>query len=158
MPKSRVAITCALAALLVTLPGCATVVNGRTADVNLKTSPPNALVTIRDAEGVVVAQTVTPGQVELKRNGSWLRPAKYTATIEREGCYPIETELKSKLNPWLLGNVVLGGPIGLGVDAATGAMWRPKHADIELPLAPLDPSYGAVQVASGTQPIPTQVR
>lgn len=150
MLLSRAAITFLGVTMLVVSSGCATAVNGRTANVKLKTSPPDALVTVRDEEGIVVAQTVTPGQVELKRNRSWLRPARYTATIEREGYRPIETELKSTLNPWLVGNIVLGGPLGLGVDAASGAMWRPKHADIDLPMAQLGQPYSDVQMASAT--------
>ena len=115
--------------------GCATIVDGRTADITLQSTPTNAIVTVRDDEGATVAQTMTPGVVTLKRGRKWLRPARYTATFEKPGYVAVETPLKPKLNPWTLGNLVVGGPIGLGVDAASGALWRPADTKIDQALA-----------------------
>lgn len=133
--------------------GCATIVNGRSADVTLQSTPPDALVTVRDDQGVVIAQTTTPGKVTLKRGKSFLNPARYTATFEKPGYVSAETPLKPRLNPWVLGNIVLGGPIGLGVDAVSGALWRPADTTIDQALAaaeapepwkpPYDPSAPA---------------
>ena len=39
--------------------------------------------------------------------------------------------INSTVNPWVLGNVVFGGVIGLAVDNATGAAWKPKVASIQ---------------------------
>lgn len=115
--------------------GCATIVNGRSADITLQSTPPDAMVTVRDDEGVVIAQTTTPGKVTLKRSQKFLRPARYTATFEKPGYVSIETPIKPKLNPWVLGNIVLGGPFGLGVDLASGALWRPADKTIDQALA-----------------------
>lgn len=151
MLLSRLAITGIVATILVVLPGCASIMDGRTADVTLRSTPSDAQVTVRDAQGVVVAQTTTPGEVKLKRNRSWLRPARYTATFEKEGFEPTESALNSKLNPWLVGNVILGGPIGLGVDAATGAIWRPQHSSVELPLVQVGRPQDMIQMASANE-------
>lgn len=151
---------------LVVAAGCATVMNGRTADVTLRSVPSEADVTVRDHNGSVVAQTTTPGKVTLKRGRSWLRPAKYSATFEKPGYQTTEAPLDAKLNPWLLGNVVLGGPVGLGVDAASGALWTPKSTEVEHALvmnqhpgSPVDeygPAEGQpaprIQMASAHQP------
>lgn len=115
--------------------GCATIVNGRSADITLQSTPPDAMVTVRDDEGVVIAQTTTPGKVTLKRSQKFLRPARYTATFEKPGYVSTETPIKPKLNPWVLGNIVLGGPFGLGVDLASGALWRPADKTIDQALA-----------------------
>jgi hypothetical protein len=42
----------------------------------------------------------------------------------------------STLNPWILGNIVIGGVPGLVIDGATGAAWKPKRAEIHLGLLP----------------------
>jgi hypothetical protein len=115
--------------------GCATIVNGRSADVTLQSTPPDATVTIRDDQGVVIAQTTTPGKVTLKRSQKFLRPARYTATFEKPGYEITEAPIQTKVNPWVLGNIVLGGPLGLGVDAVSGALWRPADKTIEQSLA-----------------------
>jgi len=118
--------------------GCATIINGRTADVTLQSTPSNATVTVRDDQGVVIAQTATPGKVTLKRGKSFLHPARYTATFEKPGYVSAETPIAPKLNPWVLGNIVLGGPIGLGVDAVSGALWRPADGTIDQALAAVE--------------------
>jgi hypothetical protein len=45
--------------------------------------------------------------------------------------------IQSTLNPWVLGNVIIGGPLGLVVDTATGAGWKPKVASIQPNLEPI---------------------
>jgi hypothetical protein len=134
--------------------GCATIVNGRSADVTLQSTPPNAMVTVRDDQGVVIAQTTTPGKVTLKRSQKFLRPAHYTATFEKPGYEIAEAPIQTKVNPWVLGNIVLGGPLGLGVDAVSGALWRPADKTIEQSLAaagslePWKPPYDPSQPAN----------
>lgn len=128
------------AALVPLATGCATIVNGRTADVQLQSNPPAALATVRDHEGVVVAQTTTPGQVTLKRGRKWLRPARYTATFEKPGYYPAEAPIGGKFNPWAIGNLAIGGGLGLGVDAVSGALWRPTESTISQSLAMASPN------------------
>jgi hypothetical protein len=41
------------------------------------------------------------------------------------------------VNPWVLGNVVIGGIPGLVVDNATGAAWRPRRSEIHTQLMPM---------------------
>lgn len=154
---------------LLSTAGCATVISGRTADVAIHSHPPEANVTVRDHEGTVVARTVTPGQVKLKRGRKWLRPASYEATFEKPGYETARAPINSKFNPWAIGNLALGGGLGAGVDLATGAVWRPKSDTIERSLARLDgsgyvmPSYatdgrgtGPIQQASATDAMPNR--
>ncbi|MEN0109849.1 MAG: hypothetical protein AAF805_03915 [Planctomycetota bacterium] len=110
--------------------GCATVINGRNAEVALRSEPSGADVTVRASEGSVVAKTVTPGSVSLKRGRSWGRPASHVATFEKAGYLPSRVPIESTWNPWVLGNVLIGGGLGAGVDVVTGAQWRPKHSEI----------------------------
>lgn len=128
----------ALGSLLLAASGCATIVSGRTAEVSLNSTPPGANVVVRDHEGAFVASTTTPGKVSLKRGRPWLRPAQYMATFSKPGYQPSQAMIGTKFNPWSLGNIALGGPIGLGVDAVSGALWRPTDATIEQTLAAND--------------------
>jgi uncharacterized protein YceK len=125
-------------AMLLASSGCASIVNGRHADVAFSTIPTSAHVTVRDDSGRKVAELDTPGGVVLKRSRPYFLPARYTATIEAPGYVPAEVPIRSTVNPWILGNIVFGGIPGLVVDSATGAAWRPMRREIIHELAPLD--------------------
>src|SRR5215207_5822753 len=130
-------IAAMLIALTLLVPcGCASLVSGRRADVAINSSPPDAQVSVRDKEGRMVAAARTPAVVSLKRGDGFLRKAEYTATIEKPGYSTAHVPIQSTLNPWLLGNVFLGGVVGLAVDPYTGAMWRPTPSAINRELQP----------------------
>lgn len=162
-----VATRAVIAAIVLGMGGCASVVSGRYADVHLDSNPADAHVTVRDHRGATVAEARTPAVVSLKRNRKFFLPAKYTATFESPGYQSASVPLRSTINPWVAGNIVLGGPIGLAVDTATGAGWRPKHDQIAQHLKPIataknpdvmppmeQPSYLAEQppAGAGVQP------
>jgi hypothetical protein len=123
--------------LLASASGCASIISGRTAQVKIDSHPRNAHVSVRDHEGSQVAQATTPATVELKRGRTWLRPARYTATIYKPGYQTAQAPIRSTLNPWVFGNVAAGGVIGLAVDGTTGAGWKPKPNEIVLHLQPM---------------------
>jgi hypothetical protein len=133
--------------------GCASIMNGRQANVAIDSYPSNAHVTIHDKNGREVASVNTPGVVSLTRNSNWFMPARYTATIEAPGYQTAEVPIRSTINPWILGNVVVGGVPGLIVDNATGACWKPKQDSIHQQLLPAayaqqPPCYPTTQAAS----------
>jgi hypothetical protein len=131
-----------VAVTLVTLAGCASIVSGRRAEIAVDSYPSNARVVIRDTAGREVAALKTPGVVSLRRNRRFFMPARYLATIEAPGYQPAQVPLRSTLNPWILGNVVVGGLPGLVVDTATGALWMPRRSQIHQQLAPVyDPQW-----------------
>jgi hypothetical protein len=117
--------------------GCASIISGRTAQVEIITNPPDAAVVIHDKHGQEVIATHTPATVELRRKDKFIWPAKYTATIEKPGYKPTTVPINQTVNPWVLGNVVAGGVIGLAIDNATGAAWKPKVASIHQELEPI---------------------
>lgn len=116
--------------------GCASIVSGRCADVAITSSPPDAHVSVRDKQGRTVASATTPAVVSLKRGDGFFKRAQYTATIEKPGYSTAHVPIESQVNPWLFGNVFLGGFIGLAVDPYTGAMWRPTPDEINEELQP----------------------
>lgn len=123
--------------LVVSASGCASIINGRTATVSIDSRPSEAQVVIRDKRGDTVLTTLTPATVELKRKDKFIWPAKYTATIEKPGYQSKTVPINQTINPWILGNVLVGGVIGLAVDNATGAAWKPKVASIREDLEPV---------------------
>lgn len=142
---------------LVALSGCASIISGRRAEVAFDSYPSNAHVVIHDNVGREVASLKTPGVVSLRRNRRFFMPARYVATIETPGYQPAQVPLRSTVNPWILGNVIIGGIPGLVVDTATGAAWMPRQSEIHQQLAPLyGPQWGpwnSPDAASQHEPI-----
>jgi hypothetical protein len=131
------------------LTGCASIISGRSADVAIDSYPSNAHVIIHDNDGRQVASLNTPGVVSLKRNRRYFLPARYMATVEAPGFAPAEVPIRYTVNPWIIGNVVVGGIPGLIVDNATGAAWKPKESEIHSQLAPLGgPDQGMMYSAN----------
>jgi hypothetical protein len=135
--KTLVISSVTLLAACSLLTGCASIISGRKADIAIDSYPSNAHVVVRDNDGRPVASLNTPGVVSLKRNRRYFLPARYTATIESPGFAPAEVAIRSTVNPWVLGNIIIGGIPGLIVDNATGAAWRPNRSEIHTQLAPL---------------------
>jgi hypothetical protein len=109
-------VACALS-----LVGCAAITKGTTQVVAVDTpGVPAATCTIQTQNGPQIV--TTPGSVTLTK-GSAALPISCT-----KECYlPGSGVIASNTEAMAAGNVVFGGIIGLGVDAATGAM--NKYAD-----------------------------
>jgi len=137
------------ACALVALSGCASIISGRQAEVAFDSSPSTAHVVIRDNAGREVASLKTPGVVSLKRNRRFFMPARYIATFEAPGYQPADVAVRSTINPWILGNVIVGGLPGLHVDTATGAIWMPRQSQMHQHLAPLHEFQSNPYVAQG---------
>ncbi len=152
MKASIASIVVALSACALST-GCASIISGRHADVSINSYPSNAHVVIRDNEGRQVASCNTPGTVSLKRNRRYFLPARYTATVEAPGYAPTEVPIHSTVNPWIVGNIVVGGIPGLVVDNATGAAWEPSQSEYHTQLAPLSgPDQGAMYSSNDSFP------
>jgi len=132
--------------------GCASIMSGRHADVTIDSLPQNAHVVVRDRHGKEVAAVNTPGTVTLKRKERIIFPARYTATIEAPGYQGEQVPIRSTLNPWVLGNVVIGGVPGLVVDNVTGAVWKPREATIYRQLNPVYAAQPAPPLESNSPP------
>jgi hypothetical protein len=132
----RLPIVATIAVLASSAAGCATVISGTRSDVTIVTNPANAHVVIQDRKGREVASTETPTVVKLKRASAVVLPARYTATVEAPGYQPQKVDIGYCMNPWAFGNIVLGGLIGLVVDDASGAMWKPTHETYAVNLKP----------------------
>lgn len=92
---------------------CATIISGSRQVVKINSNPGSAKVYINEVE-----VGTTPVEKNLKRN------QEYNILIKLDGYKSYETLLEKKFNAWYLGNILIGGVIGLVVDPITGAMYK----------------------------------
>ncbi|WP_205421039.1 PEGA domain-containing protein [Sphingomonas mesophila] len=91
----------------------------------------------------------TPCALKVKRKDA------FVVKINKPGYEPVEANIQSQMSgaggAALAGNVILGGLIGAGVDAATGATKELKPNPLKVVLTPLSPAAAAA-AASATAP------
>jgi len=143
-------LTAVAAFAALALSGCATLMNGSTQAVNIRTDPPGAICEVEEyvilfdpynyhyhkyhksagVEKVSIASIVTPGIVVLKRDDS------YSVSCQSPGYKKADGEIKQALVDWpyLFGNIFLGLIPGLTVDSMTGAANRlvPSMLDVKM--------------------------
>jgi len=108
----------------IVLSSCATIVSGSRQTVKIFSTPSAATVYINEVE---IGKT--PIEKKLKRN------QEYQVLLKLEGYQPYETLLSKKFNAWYLGNILLGGVIGLIIDPITGAMYKLTPEELHANLA-----------------------
>ena len=120
----------AIAACAVALSGCATIIKGSTQSIAISTAPVNgANCTLSSKEGSWIV--VTPGVATVGKTKQDI-----TIRCSKEGYQDAVSTIPSDFQGWTLGNILLGGIIGVGVDAATGAMNEYPHT-FNVPMYPL---------------------
>jgi len=134
--KFATLISCFLLVLLVT--GCASVVSGTRQRIAVNSTPSGARLSVIDGDGATVLKTNTPAVIHLKRGKGYFAGSYYKVQMEADGYQPSAANIYPSLNGWYVGNILLGGIIGLFfVDPATGAMWslEPKTVNITLEVS-----------------------
>lgn len=116
---------------------CASVINGRTQDVGISSNPAGALVKVDGID-----KGMTPCNLLLKRDES------HTVTIEKEGYQPASATLSKSVSGWVWGNVLIGGLVGLGVDAITGGFWTLEPENVSVQLVPLNAQPNSEQAVT----------
>ena len=138
----------AVAALGVAVSGCASIVKGSTQSIVLN-SPPveGAACTLYNVEGSWSA--TTPGNVKVDRSKTDL-----TVVCKKVGYKDSTKIVAPHFNYMTAGNLVVGGLIGIGVDAATGANNSYPDA-IEVPMVPLGDAGAAPMAAPAASSAPS---
>jgi uncharacterized protein YceK len=120
---------------MVMLSGCASIVAGGHRDINIKSTPSDATVTIQDRESKqIVHKGQTPLIIPLSTRGGYFKSRQYDVTLSKEGYAAKTINIDSFLSGWYAGNVIIWPMAligGLIVDPLTGAMWSltPKNMD-----------------------------
>lgn len=131
MKQTRLPIRLALLLLATaTLPGCATITRGSSEALVIETTPIGAEVRLSSGE-----VCKTPCTLKKKRKEN------FVVFINRDGFEPVEVNVISETAgagaAGMAGNVLVGGIIGVGVDAATGATKKLTPNPIRVTLNPV---------------------
>lgn len=137
--------TASIVILAIAASGCATVTKGTEDTLQLQSEPPGAQATALYNTGDMRLgpySCETPCELELNRKREWC------ITFEMEDHKAVAAHVDPRISSdgaaGMAGNVLIGGVIGMGVDAATGAsadlMPNPVKAVMAQDGSP-DPSY-----------------
>lgn len=144
MPKTaptKNALQMAFACFALLLGGCASIFNGGNRTLTISSDPPGAKATISKLDGETVMVKTTPCTVSLDPRGGYFKGQAYVLRLELPGYRAEEIHLQPSLSAWYIGNVLLGGLIGMvAVDPVTGSMWNIEPSKIERKLSPAQAS------------------
>jgi hypothetical protein len=102
--------------------GCATIMHwGKSQRVTILSTPSGATATIDGSLSLA-----TPGTISLRRGDGHL------VKIEKEGFEPAQVVIRQEFSAWVLGNLLIGGLIGMFVDYGTGSAWNLEPNRIEV--------------------------
>jgi len=104
--------TTPIVALLILASSCATIISGGSAQISVTSEPDGATVYVEPGD----FEDTTPAILTLRR-----KDGPYRLTIRKPGYRPYEVVIKATTNGWVLGNIVVGGIVGIIVDYWTGA-------------------------------------
>lgn len=123
----------AVAALVLPCIGCASITRGTTENISISSTPSGATAELSGLDNPT--SCVTPCVVAVKRS------ADITVTINKEGyepqVIPLTKEIPGSGAAGFAGNVLLGGLVGMGVDAATGAALDHKPNPVIVTMNPV---------------------
>jgi len=125
-----------IAALSIMLGGCASVTRGTTENISISSTPSGVEAVVSGLE--VPTTCTTPCAIVAKRS------ADITITFEKEGYQPQTVQLTKEVSgtgaAGFAGNLLAGGVIGMGVDAATGAATDHKPNPVIVTMQPSGPA------------------
>jgi len=115
------------------LSSCATFIKDSHQDIVINTYPDKANIKIKNSQGLIIKNTISPDVISLKRSDdSYFGSESYQVEIDKDGYSSKKFIIQSKVNNWyLLGNLFFGGLIGwFIVDPLTGRMYDLKPETI----------------------------
>ena len=125
----RSGLTVLAAGVASILSGCATITTGTDQTVAVITVPPGAVCELTREDITIAVVNPTPGTVTLEKDKDTV-----TVSCKKDGHFDGIEALAASFRGMTFGNVILGGFIGLGVDAVSGAMHHyPPNVTVVLP-------------------------
>lgn len=112
------------------LAGCATVTRGTTDQIQIQSEPSGANVRTSLSQTCVTPCTLQVG-----------RKDEFTVSFEKPGYAPQEVQVRTQIAgsgaAGFAGNILVGGVVGMGVDAATGATLEHVPNPVRVTLLPI---------------------
>ena len=112
----------AIAAFGIALSGCASIIKGTTQQIAITTPPTdgaNCVLSSKRGSWTVVS----PGVAKVDKSKEDIQ-----VRCTKTGWKDATATIPSSFEGWTLGNLLIGGVIGVGVDASTGAINEYPHA------------------------------
>ncbi len=114
----------AASAVVFALSGCASIFNGQTQAVTIRSAPEGAGVAVTNRAGEKIHTGTAPVTLTLKRGAGYFKSETYTVLLTKEGFADKELMITGTVSGWYIGNILFGGLIGmLAVDPVTGGMY-----------------------------------
>ena len=150
----------AVSMFAVALSGCASIMNGSTQPVTIRSVPEGASVSITNRAGDKIHSGLTPVTLTLKRGAGYFKSEVYKVVVKKEGFGDRELMLTSNVNGWYIANIVFGGLIGMvAVDPSTGAMYTfPESVTATLDANEKVAAAGALTIVSTATLTPEVMR
>jgi hypothetical protein len=132
----------------VLLGGCATVTTGTTQSITIDSDPQAAECTLT-REGTALGMVTTPSPLTIKRHAATVH-----VVCRKPGYEDGRTVMNSRFETASAGNFLVGGIIGVMVDASSGANSRyDTHVMVRLtPMSPVDQAAAARGPSPAPQP------
>ena len=119
-----------MASLLFT--GCATIFEGGTQPVTIKSVPESAAISVTNRAGEKIHSGITPATITLKRGAGYFKSESYQVEVSKPGYQGRTLAITGSVNGWYVANILFGGLIGLLiVDPVTGAMYNLSPDTVE---------------------------
>ncbi len=127
---SRLFVLLAVSILALSTGACATIVDGTSQDISVTTVPGGATCEFERVGSVVGLIDATPGTIHVSKSKDSI-----VVTCTKEGHLSATEVVSSDFGGTTLGNILLGGVVGVVIDASSGA--NNKYPDtISLALPP----------------------
>jgi len=115
---------------------CASIVSKSTYPLTVNTFPSGVKIVVKNGDGQVIFNGMSPATVSLKASAKFFKKAAYTVNVSADGYAPQTLPVNFKLDAWYFGNLAFGGVIGmLIVDPATGAMYKIENEYMNIVLS-----------------------
>jgi hypothetical protein len=129
---TRLSRAALLAAVLLVSVRCATVAHGTTQAIRVESEPPGAVVSLNCVENSVPLLGRTPITIQVQRKSK-----SCAVGLAKEGYVPTTVPLQRTLSGVYIGNLLVGGVVGLVADAADGAMYKQGPPVVHVTLVEL---------------------
>lgn len=110
--------------------GCATIVKGGSQELTINTDPVGATCDLSRSGALIGSLKTTPGVIDVRKDSNDIE-----VSCRKSGYKTTSGRIASSFEGWTLGNFVLGGIIGLAVDAGSGALHQ-YETELFVKLAP----------------------
>jgi hypothetical protein len=132
------------------LSGCATLTKGTTQPIAISSEPAGADCTL-SRRGQSLGKVKTPGSITVKRDGDPIN-----VTCSKDGYEEATAVMNSRVESAIYGNLLVGGVIGVMVDASSGAS-NHYEASLAVPLTAMSAADLASAATRPRQPPPQPV-